>query len=85
VADSTWLILREQGAIVEEADEDGEENEGRLGTKDKFDEKGALAEKVGLHLQNISARVDMTNVEDNDDGRKEIRLGESETDPAVLR
>jgi hypothetical protein len=86
VADSTWLTLREQGAIVEEADDDGDE--GDLGTEDKLDEKDILAEKVGLHLQDIDigARVDITNVEGQDDGtRKEIRLEESETNPPVLK
>ena len=52
MADSTWLILRQQGVIVEEADED-EGNEGSLGTEDVFDEKDACAEKVALDLQDI--------------------------------
>jgi hypothetical protein len=78
VADSTWLILREQGAIVEEADDDGD---GGLGTEDTFDEK--VAEKVGLHLQDIDigAGLDTICTMDNDYGHvKEIRQGESETD-----
>jgi hypothetical protein len=84
VADSSWLILREQGAIVEEADDD----EGSVDTEDKFDEKDVLAEKVGFHLQDIDigAGVDLSNAVDNDDGtRKEIRRGESETDPPMLK
>jgi hypothetical protein len=84
VADSSWLILREQGAIVEEADDD----EGGVDTEDKFDEKDVLAEKVGFHLQDIDigAGVDLSNAVDNDDGtRKEIRRGESETDPPMLK
>ena len=84
MADSSWLILREQGAIVEEADDD----EGGVDTEDKFDEKDVLAEKVGFHLQDIDigAGVDLSNAVDNDDGtRKEIRRGESETDPPMLK
>ena len=80
MADSTWLILREQGAIVEEADDDGD---GGLGTEDTFDEKDAVAEKVGLHLQDIDigAGLDTIGTMDNDYGHvKEIRQGESEMD-----
>jgi hypothetical protein len=85
VADSSWLILREQGAIIEEADDDGD---GNVDMEDKFDEKDILAEKVGFHLQDIDvgAGVDLSNAVDNDDGtRKEIRRGESETDPPMLK
>ena len=42
VAEDTWLVLREQGAMVEEA-MDGEDGEGE-------DDGGELAEKVGLAL-----------------------------------
>jgi len=85
VADSTWLILREQGAIVEEADDDGEGGGGSL-TEDKFDEKDAFAEKIGLHLRDIdiSAGMGLTNIE-GDGMSKEIRPGESEVDAPVLR
>lgn len=47
MADAAWLVLREQGALIEESgDDDGEEL--------KFDEKDELAEKVGLHLEDIN-------------------------------
>ena len=59
----TWLILRQQGVIVEEADED-EGDKGNLGTEDKFDED-VLVEKVALHLQDIGigGGVDVTDLE----------------------
>jgi len=85
VADSSWLILREQGAIIEEADDDDESG---VDTEDKFDEKDVLAEKVGFHLQeiDIGEGMDLSNEVDNDGGtRKEIRRGESETDPPMLK
>ncbi|KII87677.1 hypothetical protein PLICRDRAFT_54749 [Plicaturopsis crispa FD-325 SS-3] len=51
VADRTWLVLREQGALVEEADEeDGDGDDGQ-----HYDEKdGIVAEKVALQLQDMS-------------------------------
>ncbi|KAG5651341.1 hypothetical protein H0H81_009029 [Sphagnurus paluster] len=49
VKDRTWLILREEGMIVEEAAEDDDP-----GTEPaSFDEKHELLEKVALHLINI--------------------------------
>jgi len=83
VADSTWDILREEGAIIEEADDDGEDN-----GVEGFNEKDALAEKVGLHLQEIGVGL---GVEDMGDGgdvmRKEqaSRGGYSDVDPSLLR
>ena len=67
MADSTWLILREQGAIIEEADDNGEGGEGSLSTEDQFNEKDGLAEKIGLHLQTIkiNAGLGLTGMEDN--------------------
>lgn len=61
MADTTWLVLREQGAIVEEADEDDD-------VEDIFNEKDALAEKLGLHLEDIAARIDVADVETGDGG-----------------
>jgi hypothetical protein len=86
MADSTWLILREQGALVEEADDNGEGGEGMAA---KFDEKDMLVEKIGLHLQNIDigAGTELSNVDesDNDGTRKEIKRGILEVDPLTLR
>jgi hypothetical protein len=86
VADSTWLILREQGALVEEADDNGEGGEGMAA---QFDEKDMLVEKIGLHLQNIDigAGTELSNVDesDNDGTREEIKRGISEVDPLALR
>jgi hypothetical protein len=66
VADSTWLIFRQQGAIVKEADG------GNRGTEGKFDENDVLAEKVALHLQdiNIGGGMDVTNLEGHDEGER---------------
>ena len=86
MADSTWLILREQGALVEEADDNGEGGEGMAA---QFDEKDMLVEKIGLHLQNIDigAGTELSNVDesDNDGTREEIKRGISEVDPLALR
>ncbi|KAG2156877.1 uncharacterized protein EDB93DRAFT_1126150 [Suillus bovinus] len=47
VFESSYLVFREQGAIIEEVDdeEDGD------GEPESFDEKDGLAEKIALHLQ----------------------------------
>ncbi|KAG2134830.1 hypothetical protein DEU56DRAFT_808908 [Suillus clintonianus] len=47
VFESSYLVFREQGAIIEEAD-DEEDGDGDL---ESFDEKDGLAEKIALHLQ----------------------------------
>jgi hypothetical protein len=80
VADSAWLVLREQGAIVEEADDGGD---GDDGDEEKFDEKVTLAEQL-VHLQdvNIGPGIDPS---ENGRTRKEIRPGEPEMDLRVLR
>lgn len=57
VADDAWLILREQGAIVEEADDDD----------DGFNEKDALAEKVGLHLSELGGGIQVVDLRHTDD------------------
>lgn len=59
VADKSWLILREQGAIVEEAVEDGDEGSDVVGNQDEdgYGEKkplpslpsGSFDEKAGFH------------------------------------
>jgi hypothetical protein len=64
VADSTWVILREEGAIVEEADDDDDESSV---AEEGFDEKDALTEKIGLHLQDIGAGLDIADISDRDD------------------
>ncbi|KAF5384226.1 hypothetical protein D9615_003441 [Tricholomella constricta] len=47
VKDRTWLILREEGMVIEEPVEDeGDEPA-------SFDEKGGLAEKLALHLSGL--------------------------------
>jgi hypothetical protein len=51
VADRTWLILREHGAMAEEAVEDGGDAGG--GIESSYDEKVVLPEKVedsGAHV-----------------------------------
>jgi hypothetical protein len=45
VFEGSYLVFREQGAIIEEADEDGD------GEPESFNEKDGLAEKIALHLQ----------------------------------
>jgi hypothetical protein len=78
VADSTWVILREEGAIIEEADDDDAND----GTEEIFDEKDALAEKIGLHLQDVGVGLDVT--EATGDGIRNTqtnRRGYSESDP----
>jgi len=52
VADDAWLVLREAGALVEEAAEDGDDSEGGgPSAGQSFDEKAGMAEKVAVHLQ----------------------------------
>lgn len=78
VADSAWVILREEGAIIEEADDDDAND----GTEETFDEKDALAEKIGLHLQDISANFDEAGGEIRT--KHADRLGYSESDSPRL-
>lgn len=47
VFEDSYLVFREQGAIIEEAD-DGEDGDGE---PESFNEKDGLAEKFALHLQ----------------------------------
>ncbi|PSR76572.1 hypothetical protein PHLCEN_2v8330 [Hermanssonia centrifuga] len=62
VSEETWQIIREQGAVVEEAvDDDDDDDDGEV-----VDEKG-LAEKVGLALQ-LNEKVGLHGY-DADDGR----------------
>lgn len=53
VKDRTWDILREEGAIIEEAAEDDDETDDEGGPQ-SFDEK-ALEEKVAMHVAAHSA------------------------------
>ena len=46
--DETWAVLREQGAIVEEAAEEDDD-----GGEVKLDEKDVISEKIALHLQDV--------------------------------
>ncbi|KAG1748329.1 uncharacterized protein EDB91DRAFT_1245037 [Suillus paluster] len=47
VFEGSYLVFREQGAIIEEADDD----EDGAGEPESFNEKDGLAEKIALHLQ----------------------------------
>ncbi|KAG1846088.1 hypothetical protein DFJ58DRAFT_799800 [Suillus subalutaceus] len=49
VFEGSYLVFREQGAIIEEADDD--EDGDRDGEPESFNEKDGLAEKIALHLQ----------------------------------
>ena len=74
VADNSWLVLREQGALVEEADDDdgdGDEN---------FNEKDVLA---GGAVHDIVIGV----VGEDDEGgiRKEVSRVDADGDPPFLR
>ncbi len=60
VSEETWQIIREQGAVVEEAVDD-DDDDGEV-----VDEKG-LAEKVGLALQ-LNEKAGLHGY-DADDGR----------------
>ncbi len=53
VKDRTWLILRDEGAIIEEAAED--DNTEESSEPKSFDEKGdqPSSEKIGLHVTPI--------------------------------
>ncbi|KAI0948169.1 hypothetical protein AcW1_009756 [Taiwanofungus camphoratus] len=57
VAERTWLVLREQGAIIEEAVDDGEDDGAAL-DNEKLNEKGLAAsfdEKVSLRGYDLAA------------------------------
>ncbi|KAF7983156.1 hypothetical protein HWV62_23376 [Athelia sp. TMB] len=56
VADEAWLVLREQGAMLEEG-EDGDAEDGG-----EFDEKDALLEKVDLHISELGDGVRVTDL-----------------------
>lgn len=47
VFEGSYLVFREQGAIIEEADDDEDGD----GEPESFNEKDGLAEKIALHLQ----------------------------------
>lgn len=57
VAERTWLVLREQGAIIEEAVDDDEDDDAAL-DNEKLNEKGLAAsfdEKVSLRGYDLAA------------------------------
>lgn len=68
--DRTWGVLREEGAIVEEAAEGDDDGD--------YDEKVSLAEKVALHLTAAEMSPDV-----NQDAEKErLALRHDVDDPA---
>lgn len=74
VADSSWLVLREQGALVEEAvDGDGDGDE-------KYNEKDVLA---GEAVHDIV--VGVVSEDDGGDVRKEVNRIDADGDPPFLR
>lgn len=74
VADSSWLVLREQGALVEEAvDDDGDGDE-------KYNEKDVLA---GGAVHDIV--VGVVSEDDGGDVRKEVNRIDADGDPPFLR
>lgn len=70
VKDRTWLVLREEGMIIEEAvDEDEDDGEGGA----VLDEKRALVEKVGVHLAVVPGVPGEGGGGDGDGGGEEKR------------
>ncbi|KAG6815680.1 hypothetical protein H0H93_009226, partial [Arthromyces matolae] len=53
VKDHAWLILREEGAIIEEPLEPDEDGGGSSLAPESFDEKAGLGEKIALHLSGV--------------------------------
>ncbi|GLB39648.1 putative vacuolar sorting protein 39 domain 2 [Lyophyllum shimeji] len=62
VKDRTWLILREDGMIIEEAVSDEDDDGG--GGPESFDEKGGLAEKLALRLSDLALAPQRDEVHD---------------------
>ncbi|KAG2356092.1 hypothetical protein BDR07DRAFT_1301381 [Suillus spraguei] len=59
VFEGSYLMFREQGAVIEEADEDEDGDR----EPESFNEKDGLAEKIALHLQDQGRNeVDVANV-----------------------
>ncbi|OAX35918.1 hypothetical protein K503DRAFT_793639 [Rhizopogon vinicolor AM-OR11-026] len=58
VFERSYLVFGEQGAIIEEADDDEDDD----GEPESFDEKGGLAEKIALHLQSQQRSVNVADV-----------------------
>ena len=70
VAEQTWLVIREQGAIIEEAVDDGEEGD------EPVDEKGvpmSFDEKVALHAGELARDTppDVVDIRHPEPGAKE--------------
>lgn len=77
VADSSWLVLREQGALVEEAeDDDGGDGDG----DDNYNEKDVLA-RSAVH----DIVVGVVGEDDRDGIRKEVSRVDADGDPPLLR
>ncbi|KAG1798989.1 uncharacterized protein HD556DRAFT_1231803 [Suillus plorans] len=69
VVESSYLVFREQGAIIEEADdeEDGD------GEPESFNEKDGLAEKIALHLQDQQrSEVGVADIHPRVSNREEV-------------
>lgn len=74
VADNSWLVLREQGALVEEADDDdgdGDEN---------FNEKDVLG---GGLVHDIV--IGVVGEDDESGVRKKVSRVDADEDPPLLR
>ncbi|KJA17616.1 hypothetical protein HYPSUDRAFT_46248 [Hypholoma sublateritium FD-334 SS-4] len=78
VKDRTWDILREEGAIIEEAVDDDDDETDDEGGPQSFDEK-VLGEKVAMHVTAHSALAHGTVL----DGGTDARLGPASTDSDV--
>ena len=68
VFERSHLVFREQGAVIEEADED--EDDG--GEPESFDEKDGLREKIALHLQDQQRSVSLTDMHPGANGGAEM-------------
>lgn len=69
VFERSYLVFREQGAIIEEADDDDEDG---IGEPESFDEKSGLAEKIALHLQGQQRGVNVADVHPSVSGGTEV-------------
>ncbi|KAG0702044.1 hypothetical protein DFH29DRAFT_923524 [Suillus ampliporus] len=68
VFEGAYLVFREQGAIIEEADDD----EDGAGEPESFNEKDGLAEKIALHLQDQQRSVNVADVHPRASSGEEI-------------
>jgi hypothetical protein len=65
VKDRTWLVIREEGMVVEEAAEGSDDSNGDH--EETYDEKGALVKEVSLQLQ---ADLSLEITDSNQNGEK---------------